>query len=207
MQLPYGHGFWRTLVVSGVAVAVAVLPTAAFGQTLRHTDRARDVVKVNTRNGTHAPAGTNKTADLVHLRFTHSRFRVIAKIRLRDCCGDWVYYGRIETPTSEYTMHAQGGPGFKTRFELRFTNSEFGLVCDGLSAKVRPAKNTLRVSVPRMCLDRPRWVRMGVGFVVFTSGSNVFYDDGLRRKGADVGADIVEDAPANVKLSSRLHRN
>jgi hypothetical protein len=35
------------------------------------------------------------------------------------------------------------------------------VTCNGLRVRVRAAKDFVRMSIPRTCLDRPRWVRVG----------------------------------------------
>jgi hypothetical protein len=179
MQVRHRHRFWRGLTMGGVAVMMALLPTAAFGQTLRHTDPAHDVAKMKN-DGSVVAAPTNKTADIVHVAHRHTSLRVITTMRLRDYGGTWEYFEAIKTPTRDYVVFGTGS-GTSRNIYLTKAGSETPLPCDGFSATVRPAENTFRVSIPRTCLHGPRWVRMGLAYRAFGKGGATFSDDSLRK--------------------------
>lgn len=48
------------------------------------------------------------------------------------------------------------------------------------------ARDMLRMSIPRRCLDHPRWVRVGVGLVVIRDAHHGNVDDGLTRHAAHI---------------------
>lgn len=183
--------------MSGILATSACLVLAMSGvasaQTLVHTDPAHDVVKTTYDGVVAAP--TNKTADVVHVRFAHTSLRVTTTMRVRHYGGSWEYYGAIRTPTREYVVFGTGS-GTSKDFYLTKPESETPIPCRGFSARVRPAENSFRVSIPRTCLQRPRWVRMGLVYIVFgTSGD--FFDNSLRKGSGYDG----------LTLTARLYRN
>jgi hypothetical protein len=194
MQVKHGHRVWQGLAVGGAAVTMALLGTAASGQTAGHIDPAHDVVEMNEQNGTTVTASDNKTADITRVRFVHTGRRVAVAMRLRDYGGSWQYYGLIRTPAGYYVVMGSGHRAHKA-FSLTTASSEDPIPCEGFSATVSRTKNTIRVSVPAACLDHPRWVRMGLVFFVIGQRS-VFTDDALR----DGGGGTV-----GPKLTPRLY--
>ena len=75
--------------------------------------------------------------------------------------------------------------------------------CNGLRHRIDYAANTVRISVPRRCLDRPRWVRVGaktISLGVDRRGEVIRYDDALAT-GTDGRA-----TPSRITLGQRLQR-
>ena len=93
------------------------------------------------------------------------------------------------------------------RLELQHTGSRVRYVdwtnetrdtwprCGGIEIRVNVIKDRVRVYIPRSCLNRPRWVRVGAQ----TDG--IGYDDALRRGRND--SNWLFDGPA---LGPRLSR-
>lgn len=169
---------WISGILATSACLVLAISSVASAQTLRHTDPAHDVVKMKN-DGSVVAAPTNKTTDIVHVTFRHTSLRVITTMRLRDYGGSWEYYGTIGTATQQYYVLGTDS----STFFLSKAGTERPIACSGLSVTIRPAKNTLRVSIPRTCLHRPRWVRMGLAYIVDGKGGVMFSDDGLHKGG------------------------
>lgn len=180
MHFKHGHRFCRGLAVGGVAVMMALPATAAFGQTAIHHDAAHDVIKGNARETHFVAAPGNKRADIVRVRFTHTNRRAVTTIRLRDFGGRWHYTGLIKTPTSNFLVFGFGHHARKRFILLRRIEDPIVAPCGGISSKVDRANNTFRVSVPTNCVDRPRWVRMGLLYDVHAHDGGFFADDTLR---------------------------
>jgi len=86
-------------------------------------------------------------------------------MRIRDYRGYWQYWEEIKTPTRNYFVTGDGQGAQHSFYLQRGLNGPL-LTCHGLSAKVDRTHNTFRVSVPRTCLKRPRWVRMHLPYDV-----------------------------------------
>jgi hypothetical protein len=182
MQSKCLRTFWRSLVIGGVAMALALPATAAFGGTLSHRDPAHDVTQETAMDG-NAPAPDNKTVDIVHVRFAHTSRRVVAVVRLRDLVGKVRGFDTfIKVPRRTYQLIPPVPPEIGSPFwtlAKRSTGEE--VPCDGLSVRAQPAKNTIRASVPTSCLNRPRWVQMDATSSEWPAGADFpFFDDAMR---------------------------
>jgi hypothetical protein len=193
MTIQPSRALVRGLTVAAAAAAL-VLPGAAFAQSVHHRDPAKDVQK-SAGGLTNAPA--NKTADIVHLTLAHGRKAVTAEMKLRQYSNKpWTYVSQIKTPTSKYLVggnHTSSG----TQFILEKDATHKAVTCDGLSFQVKTGSDTLVVSVPNSCLKDPKWVQVGVGYVVPGKSGASYADDGLRRRGVQ---------EQNLTLSKKLHR-
>ena len=179
-QFKHGQKLWRGVVVGGVALMMAFPATAAFGQTAIHHDAAHDVIKTNFMTGEGSVAvPRNKTADIVGVRFTHTNRRAVTTMRLRDYGGRWVYNGLIKTQTRNFVVAGRGHDARKQFVLLKGIEDPILVPCDGISSKVDRVKNTFRVSVPTDCLNRPRWVRMGLLYYVHAHNGRFLADDSL----------------------------
>ena len=199
MHFKHGHRFWRGVGVGGVAVVMALPATAAFGQTAIHHDAAHDVIKANASETRLVAAPSNKTADIVRIRFTHTNARAVTTMRLREYGGRWQYIGFIKTPTRNFVVFGGGHHARKRFFLARGIEDPVLVPCDGISSKVDRAKNTFRASVPTDCLNHPRWVRMGLLYVVHAPHGAALADDSL-------GPDLRRFL-RRLRVTARLHTN
>jgi hypothetical protein len=191
MTIQPSRAWMRGLIGSATVVALAV-PGAAFAQTLRHHDPAHDVQQASGAKTTDAP--DNTTTDIVRLTLAHTGTKVSAKMKLRDYRGGtWFYVENVKTATARYQVQGTHTAG-KTTFT--FTRGPKTLACDGLTHSVDKTLDTIAVTVPASCLEDPRWVKVGVGYVRQGSGGAFFADDALRK------ADIRN----NLTLSKRLKK-
>jgi hypothetical protein len=197
MQFKHGRRFWRGVGVGGVAMMMALPATAAFGQTAIHHDAAHDVIKSNAMETHSDPAPRNKTADIVRVRFTHTNRRAVTTMRLRDYGGRWNYTGLIKTKTRNFVVLGSGHHARKRFFLTRGIEDPILVPCDGISSKVNRVKNTFRVSVPVNCLNRPRWVRMGLFYYVHARDGGYLGDDSL-------GPDLRRFL-RNLRVTARLY--
>jgi hypothetical protein len=172
MQFQHRHRFSRGLAVGGAVVALVLPATAAVGQTAVRHDPAHDVFR-SRADGSQVAAPHNKSADIVHVRYAHTKRRVVTTMRIRDYGGHWEYWEDIKTPTTKYLVAGEGHTTHQ-RFELgRGLRQD---ICDGLSAKVDRTNNTFRGSVPTTCLEQPRWVRAHVQYDVLVRNGDELID-------------------------------
>jgi len=197
MQFKHGRRFWRGVGVGGVAMMMALPATAAVGQTTIHHDAAHDVIKSNAMETRSVAAPGNKTADIVRVRFSHTNWRAVTTMRLRDYGGRWNYTGLIKTKTRNFLVFGSGHHARKRFVLAKGIEDPSPVPCDGISSKVDRAKNTFRVSVPVNCLNRPRWVRMGLLYYVHAHDGGYLADDSL-------GPDLRKFL-RNLRVTARLY--
>jgi hypothetical protein len=184
----------RTLTALAAAATLA-LPAAASAQTLVHTDPAHDVQKLI--DGTASDASTNKKADIVRVRLTHTSQEVTGNVKLRRLSSsyDWSLMSEIKTPIKKYDLVVRHA-GSRTQIALA-NKGGTALKCVGLDFQVKKLKEVVVYTVPATCIAKPRWVRVGIGFAVPVGSTSVYADDGLVTSQAD-GADL--------SLSKRLSK-
>ena len=195
MKFKHGHRFWRLVGVGGVAVVMALPAAAAFGQAAVHHDPAHDVIMIDKMGNALVAVPHNKTADIVRVRFTHTHRRAVTTLRLREYGGRWNYNGLIKTPTRNFVVWGQHDR--KHFFLFRGIEDPINVPCDGISSKVDQAKNTLRISVAADCINRPRWVQMGLLYYVHPRKNVYLADDAL--------APDVPKFFRRLSVTARLH--
>ena len=180
--------------LTGVAAAVALaLPAVASAETFVHTDPAHDVQKLV--DGTAGDAATNKRADIIRVRLTHTSEEVTGSVKLRrlDASNDWSLTSEIKTPIKKYDVVVRHAD---SRTQITLANKGgTALTCAGLDFHVKKLKEVVVFTIPATCIAKPKWVRVGIGFAVPVGSTSVYADDGLTTRGAD---------GANLALSKRL---
>lgn len=172
----------RTSALALAAVLV-LAPTAAEAKSYVRSDPSGDVVEANTSSNatTKVPARTD--GDIVRSAVVHGKGRVTMAVSFRDLVAP--------TTSDDGVVHIFRVGTNKKRireFEVVTTGAHPGGVvevtkgngnratCRGVAKSVDYTKNTVRLSVPRRCLGRPKWVHVGIGSIKFTS-PNAFADD------------------------------
>jgi hypothetical protein len=79
-----------------------------------------------------------------------------------------------------------------THVELRKEGRERAIRCSGLKWEIDRERATVAVSIPRWCIGRPRWVRVGIGVVTMPTSDGadsgtIYADDALRH---GIGEDV-----------------
>lgn len=127
-----------------------------------------------------------RAADITTAVFSYTRERVAVGITLRQyAAGRWIWSEVIQSsPSLVYfvivTTSHRGG----LRLLLRRSDQvgeETITTCPGMSVRIRPIRNTIRVSVPATCLDKPQWVRVGLGYFRPVSEGSGYVDDSLTK--------------------------
>jgi hypothetical protein len=180
--------------LTGMAAVVALaLPAAASAQTFVHIDPAHDVQKLV--DGTASDASTNKKADIVRVRLTHTSQEVTGSVKLRrlNASNDWSLMSEIKTPIKKYALVVRRA-GSRTQVSLA-NKGGTALKCTGLDFQVKKLKKVVVYRLPATCIAKPKWVRVGIGFTVPIGSTGVYGDDGLATSQAD---------GANLSLSKRL---
>ena len=151
-----------------------------------HRDPAKDVRKValmSTDDDGFVHAPRRRQGDYVKVKMWHQvrAVRVVGKFRQLDRKGNGVIQiVTIKTPDgSERSFSVLAGPGFWKGVD----DDEEGTNCV-IGHRVNYRKNRFSMRISRACLDRPRWVRVGVGFITLNDRA-VFADDAQLAKVRD----------------------
>ena len=176
------------LVTSTLAAALLPVSPAAAATTAL-ADPAGDVWRATYNfetgeEGELEPAGSAPNVDLTRTVVKHSARRVVLTAR----------YAELTKRTNRFAFAVQlrTNEGLKREIGVEtFTREGWGgtayfgspkreLRCQGLTHEVDYGTDTVRASVPRACLSKPRWVQVRVMAVAFedsTSNEFVAYQD------------------------------
>lgn len=171
----------RSLAVVGSALAGLVLTaTAPVHAELTHLQAAGDPSgDVLGLSGSSAAAGhaapARRLGDLTRVRVFHGPKRVTVTLTARrlerPTAGSFALLATpLRTPSGDYF----GGVmlGSRPAHDVAWIEGEStgDLTCPGLRYRLLPAESKVRVSIPRSCLKRPRWVRAS-GYVMYPGSS------------------------------------
>jgi hypothetical protein len=151
------------------------------------------------------PAPDNTDTDVTGVSVNHRTHRVVLKTSLRDitvASGVAIY--DIRTGTRRYAvMQRLGKDEMFPAFDFSRANGD-RVRCAGVERSVDRAAESATLNIPRRCLGRPGWVRVGVGaakidapqFDETDSTFALFADDALR------DASVLDE----LALSPRVRR-
>jgi probable HAF family extracellular repeat protein len=183
--------------------------TATWDEEHLRSDRVRAVVKVKESDSTtteiahHDPAGDVhsylnccgdifdprpqlKDPDIVKLRAQHRAHRVAVSLRFRDLLpGRWrEVTERIVTPEGSFLILSTARPDGRKRLLLYDQQQDQGSHCAGLRHAYDFDTNRVHLDVPRSCIGRPDWVRVGAAATrQIVSEDATAGDDALRSHG------------------------
>ena len=200
----------RILRVAGAAtLALALLaPTAAVADYWRSTDDSRDVEGFNY-DPEPAPCGTvteldgsgDTNTDITRLGVRHTRRALVVTTRFRDLkvAREQNLSINIRTSTEGYELdlyrEAPSTGAWQVYTDL-WTEPDypdpddvpecegFGVVSHGVTCRIGRridfANDLIRLTVPRPCLENPRWVRIAAGssrFLDHGSTFDIYFDE------------------------------
>lgn len=161
----------RSALVAAAAMLVPLVPTAAHADSYTHTDAVGDVVSFEGTTDTPAPAQVN--GDIAWTKVRHKSRKIVLTTRYRDLDGSGysVHYFAIRTSKMTREVTLVTFPGH-TGGKVMMSKPNGKNVRCHLTRLIDYTANTATVSVPRSCLGRPRWVKVGAAFA--TSPSTAF---------------------------------
>lgn len=174
------------LVRSLVAVATAALvlvPSAAHADTYRHTDATGDVAANVGQSDSYTPAPDRVVGDVVASTIKHKKRTVILQLAYRDLVNDaeydeHVFFVRTNKMTRTVRLFASSSnPGGRA---IMFKGRK--KVSCHVRRHIDYTLNTAAVVIPRSCLGQPRWVKVGMGgvmFTGFTASDTTWVDDAM----------------------------
>jgi len=184
----------RLAIVAGVLGVLGALATAAPASADRviHRDARHDVMKVDFSSGDaelvpapHAPAG-----DVTRAMIDHRYRRVVLKLRYAELERRGFRFELAELSTSggghfvvfldtAKDLGWQGRVGLVDLTDATDLDLNVWRPCRGLWHEVDYEQNTVKLSVPRRCLDNPRWIRAGIGGNAVLGVRGIYVDDAL----------------------------
>lgn len=161
------------VVVLLTALALAVRTTSyADSQTTK--DATRDVYKQGS-DGIPRLDPTNRKHDIVRAGAVYRGTVLKLWVEVRRL-GSTAYIANwdVKTPDDRWALHydKREGPAYTSLFH---GFSEV-LDCGGLRGRALPRQDRVVVTVPRACIERPRWIRFGSSFGHDTD-SVIYIDD------------------------------
>lgn len=195
--------------VAVTALSATAAPVAVAGQDDSQDKPSRvvlrdgtgDVWKVNMRTSHWTPVGDRPAADVLRAVVEHRSRVVVIRARFENLrrTGVQIYWAGILTPDDDFFTEVKARPGNRAgRHTLYDGPGGERIDCSGFSHRIDYANDTVKVRVPRTCLDGPRWVRANIGNLV------VVGDKPHRRSYADNPHD---DGPYSNVGTKRIYRD
>lgn len=138
----------------------------------------------DVEEGEPTTAPDNTDTDITRVAVDHRAHRIVLQTTLRDLTVDsGVVVYEIRTGTRNYSVLQRLGTD-KTFPAFAFFRANGDRVrCTGVERNVDRAANVATLNIPRRCLGRPAWVRVGVGALkldMTETSFSVFSDDAMR---------------------------
>jgi hypothetical protein len=170
-----------TPLVAVVLAATLTWPLTGPAHAERYVqaDAKGDVVSVEFESEAQTPAPDNANADVTKTKINHTRGAVRFRVKLRDLAGPVLtgVVADIKTNKRRYSLSFFRS-GKRTTLELARPTGE-PIKCRGKKRSANVDTDVVKFSVPRSCLGRPKWVRVGVG-ALEVQENVVYADDALR---------------------------
>lgn len=162
--------------------AVLLASPSAFADKSSARDTSGDALSFaegDIDNAVMDPAHTD--ADITKSWVNHTDGRVNIKVKLRDLTsigsGEFrQLYADIKTNKNHQAAITYKFGGEKTGFALVRGKKE--IRCRGVRNTISPSLNIIKISVPRSCLGKPTWVKVGMA-ALSGSGTQFHHDDAL----------------------------
>lgn len=120
--------------------------------------------------------------DIVQVAVDHRRSKVVIDIRTRTrITGAFIAGVELRTRGHHFALMWMRAPGANSAELMDFNSKDLTVRCGDLKRRFVAGRTGIRLSVPRTCLDDPRWVRVGATLSTFglVTGQSMD-DDGLR---------------------------
>jgi hypothetical protein len=164
-----------------LVVVLASVPMSARGEVLHHRDSLADVARSPIGSSVYAPIPTHLEGDVIAIRVSHGRRAIWVRVRLRllttTTNGSFHRFG-IKSDRKIRSVAIDAFPGH-WEGSATVTNGVGRPVPCAIRYRLDYALNQVRLRVPRACLHRPEWVR--VGYRATIAGSKYAYVDDARR--------------------------
>jgi hypothetical protein len=181
-----------SVLLSGGTVALAA---PAHADRWTYDDAAGDVTHtvVTETSVSIVTAPDQVNGDIVQVAVDHRRTKVIVAIRTRSALvGQFAASVDLRTRGHMFLLTSMRMPGFggTELMDFKSHGDDPTVRCSGLKRKLSADRTTIRLSVPRSCLDDPRWVRVGVSLSTSSLFTEEMYDDDGLKTGMTLAGTI-----------------
>jgi hypothetical protein len=173
----------RLILPALCAVLLSSTPAVANAEIVRHRDPVGDVARSPVGSNAYVPAPAQLQGDIVSIRVSFARRAVWIRYRLQDLAatgnGNFHLIG-ITSDRRERSVQIDAFPG---HWEGRAvtTNPHGAAVACAVTHRIDYDRNRIRLRLPRTCLGKATWVRVGVRTTV--AGTTYAYVDDARATG------------------------
>jgi hypothetical protein len=173
----------RSFVVALCGVLLVSAPGSAGAEVVRHRDAVGDVARSPVGTNAYLPAPTQVQGDIVSIRVSFARRAVWIRYRLQDLAttgnGNFHLVG-LSSDRRDRSIEIDAFPG---HWEGRavVTDPRGQVVACLVTHHIDYDRNRVGLRVPRSCLGKATWVRVGVRTTV--AGSTYVYVDDARSAG------------------------
>jgi hypothetical protein len=171
--------------VLGATVAAAVLaPTAAQAKSYTHVDGSGDVFSAPYKSTAFTAAPDRQVGDVIGSTIRHKSRAIVMQLRYVDLQADSEYNAHlfvIRTPSMRRLVTLVGTAAFPNG-RAQMTKPNGKKVTCHIAHRIDYTANTATVVVPRACVGKPRWVKVGMAgmsFTGFTASDTMWVDDAL----------------------------
>jgi hypothetical protein len=188
---------WLSAAAATVLSAIVGIAGPASADRVIHRDARHDVMKIVFANESDqlTPAPHRHEGDVTRAMIDHRYRRVVIKLRYAELTRSSAHIEIAQLHTSNQAFFGLILIGLGDGHDRVQLESREGTGCKGLWSEVDYRANTIKLSVPRRCLDNPEWVRAGVGFITQNSKA-IFLDDALSNRVRN-----------QLTMTRRLYRN
>lgn len=173
----------RAAIAVTLGVGLVVQPGIASAGLLIHRDPAGDVVQSPVGSSVASPAPAQAHGDIVGTRVVHGRRAVSVQIQFRELTtrsnGNF-HTISIRTPWRTRTVELDAFPGHWDGSTATTDGHGRAVACP-VTHRINYDRHRVMLWVPRSCLGRPPWVRVGIRSTI--AGSNWAYTDDARSTG------------------------
>ncbi|QLQ09712.1 MAG: hypothetical protein HZY75_04175 [Nocardioidaceae bacterium] len=178
----------RIFVAAFTAALVIATPAVAEARTAHIKDAKGDVYTM-TGQGELVKVGSIPNADLRRTTIRHRAHRVVVIGKYFDLRKnkDFITYAvQLRTNTGlTRDILVDANPEAR-RGEIHFAGPKKELRCKGITHRISYRANTVRISIPRSCLKRPRYIQAQVMAVAVGDltdpNSSFFLDNGMGKR-------------------------
>ena len=188
---------FRACVVLLVCLAGAfTLAPASYADRVAHRDARHDVYKFSEGSDEGVRAPKVRDPDVRRVLIAHRKHRVLIRLHFANIRGHRMHLHIAELQTSgggDFELVAVTDPRGRDSVELFDDGS---VACPRLHYRIRYHRDVVNVTIPRRCLDTPRWLWVGIGVIRVYQNRVFFADDGLRKRVRD-----------DLQMTRRLYRS
>ncbi|MBM7519838.1 hypothetical protein [Nocardioides nitrophenolicus] len=186
--------------------ATVALAAPAHADRWTYDDAAGDVthMAVTETSLSVETAPEQANGDITQVVVDHGRKRVTILVRTRTAITG-AFGASVDLRTRGHYfvltwMRAPGVGGVELMDFKAKKEKDMVVKCPGLKRKLVAERTTLRLSVPRSCLDDPRWVRVGVSLSTFGMFTGQSYDDDGLRTGMTLAGTVGVETGRSPKI-------